>query len=252
MSVVYKYRLWCLEENTFVYTYNDTVPTICPNNHTDRSLDDSKTTIVDKITPETSTIVQNVPGYYQMATTIITVPSGATGSIYEQTFSFPMDLQLWLMEFTSIADMVGDNFHIVAAPETIIGAVIAPVSTSDTVLTVTNTVFTSGVIAKGLEILLDDGANKQSLGLVTAVDETNSQLTIQNPPSVAYSPGSYVKMNIYVVKNQVIDVAGKTFVYGRKGITTKTIAANTPLKFVYTNNNGLAKNLYFNLEFNYY
>lgn len=251
MTTIYKYRILCATESTYVYKYDTQLPTTCPND-TSHTIDSSSVTIVETYNNETSEIKQTIPGYYQMGTTMITVPSGATGSIHEQTFSFPMDLQLWIMEFTSTSDMVGDIFNIIAAPETIVGAITSPVSTSDTVINVTNTIFTSGVVAKGLEILLDDGVNKQSLGLITAYDETNLQLTVQNSPSISYLPGTYIKINTYIVKNQVIDSPNKTFVYGRKGITTKTIQANTPLKFIYTNNNGIAKNLYFNLEYNYY
>lgn len=252
MTTVYKYRLWCIEEATYVYTYGTQAPTLCPNNHTDRSINPASTTAIEIISNETHAITQEIPGYYQMSTTTITVPSGATGSIYEQTFSFPMDIQLWVMEFTSTSAMVGDSFSIIAAPETIIGAVTAPVSTTDTVLNINNTFFTSELIAKGLEVMLFDGVNTDLLGLIVGHDAKNLQITVQNSPSISYAPGSYIKFNTYIVKNQHIDASNKTFVFGRKGITTKLIQANTPLKFVYTNNTGTAKNLYFNLEYNYY
>lgn len=251
MTTINKYRLWCIEENTYVYSFAETEPTICPNNHADKSIDTSKTTIVQSIVPNTTIIQSDVAGYYQMATTTITVPTGATGSVYEQTISFPMDLSLWIMEFTSSANMVGDVFSIIAMPETTAGYVTAPVSIGDTVINTSSTIFTSGLIVKGMEFILDNGVTKQSLGLITALDTVNSQVTVQTPPTVAYAPGSLIKINTYTVRNQVIDSVNKSFIYGRKGFTTKQIPANSLIKFVYTNNNGLAKNMYFNLEYNY-
>jgi len=45
---IYKFRVWCNVENIWVETLSETTPTYCPNNN-EHNIDDSKTTIIDKI-----------------------------------------------------------------------------------------------------------------------------------------------------------------------------------------------------------
>ena len=44
MTTVYKYRLWCETESTHVYTWDESEPSVCPNNSS-HSIDVSRTTI---------------------------------------------------------------------------------------------------------------------------------------------------------------------------------------------------------------
>ena len=248
MSTVYQYRIWCDTESTYVYSYGTSAPTTCPNN-TAHTIDPSKTTAIQTITPETRNITQIVPGYYQRSTKPITVPVVTPGTVYSQTVSYPMDLNIWLIDLTTTTDMIGDSFSIIQAPETTIGYITAPVADTDTVLNVSSTAVSIDIV-RGFELILDDGVTKTSLGLITAVDSTNSQLTVENVPGVAYAPGTLIKINAYMVKNLVVDSI-RTFVFGNKGVATKLLPANTPFLFDYTNNTGSAKTLYFCMEYNY-
>lgn len=47
MTIVNKYRLWCNDESAWVYQWNESEPTACPNN-TSHTLDTDKTSIVAK------------------------------------------------------------------------------------------------------------------------------------------------------------------------------------------------------------
>ena len=48
---IYKYRVWCNNESTWVEIWAEEIPTTCPNNNT-HSIDTSKTTIIDQVSTE--------------------------------------------------------------------------------------------------------------------------------------------------------------------------------------------------------
>ena len=47
MSDLFKYRVWCNTENTWINTWSETTPTVCPNNNS-HEIDSNKTLIVEK------------------------------------------------------------------------------------------------------------------------------------------------------------------------------------------------------------
>ena len=59
MTVVNQYRLYCNTEATYVYGYNTSTPTVCPNNNT-HSIDTTTITIVQTIS-DSSVSVSNLP-----------------------------------------------------------------------------------------------------------------------------------------------------------------------------------------------
>jgi hypothetical protein len=48
MPVLNKYRISCTTENIYTYTWNDTQPTVCPNNNS-HTIDSTATTIIDSV-----------------------------------------------------------------------------------------------------------------------------------------------------------------------------------------------------------
>jgi hypothetical protein len=52
---LYKYRVWCTTENAWVFTWNNSTPTTCPNNNT-HTITSTSTTIVDSLTSAPATI----------------------------------------------------------------------------------------------------------------------------------------------------------------------------------------------------
>jgi hypothetical protein len=60
MSTVNKYRFFCNTENTHVYTWNTTTPTVCPNNNT-HTIDSQSITIVDTVSDERAVVVGKTP-----------------------------------------------------------------------------------------------------------------------------------------------------------------------------------------------
>ncbi len=250
MTTLYQYRIWCETENMYTYVWSESLPTVCPNDTT-HVISASTITIVGKMETPMVTIQNDIPGSYQSSTVRIDVPSGATGSIYIQDISFPYDIYIWTTEFVSDASMIGDEFNIIASPNTTIGVITAPALIGATTLNVSSTIFTSGYVTRGVDISISDGTNTQILGRVTDIDAVNQTITIENALISGYNAGSFVLLNVYVVRNQYIGAANKTYLYGKKGFSARKLEKDQVFEFVYKNNTGTAKTVNCDIEYNY-
>jgi hypothetical protein len=59
MTIAYQYRLYCNTEAAYVYGYNTSTPTVCPNNNT-HTIDNTTITIVQTVSSPTVS-VSNLP-----------------------------------------------------------------------------------------------------------------------------------------------------------------------------------------------
>lgn len=250
MTTLYQYRIWCETENTYTYVWSETVPTVCPKNTT-HDISTSTITIVNKMETPMVTIQNDVAGSYQSSTVRINVPASEPGSIYTQDISFPHDTYIWTSEFMSDSSMVGDEFNIIVSPNTTIGVITTPSLTGATTFSVSSTIFTSGYVTRGVDLSISDGTNTQILGRVSDMDTVNQTITVENPLVIDYNPGSYLLLNVYIVRNQYIGAANKTYLYGKKGFSAKKLAKGQVLQFLYKNNTGTTKIVNCDIEYNY-
>ncbi len=230
------YKLYCIDERRVVYKWTDTPPTVCPNNNVhDIDLDSVK--ISQKyndrvIAEEIST------GYFESQHIPMNIPSGTPGDITEHDVTWPMDILLWKTYLTPTPDMIGDFISVLAAPETTVGAITAPVNIGDTVLNVSSTVTDN--VWRGFLITLDDGTNKDVLGRCTAVDAGAGTITVTTPTSFGFAIGTPVKISIYVLDS--IYIADTNIIdIGAKGFRGKRVDDGTILRIYYTNNSGTSK-----------
>ncbi len=80
------------------------------------------------------------------------------------------------------------------------------------------------------------------MGRITAIDTVNLTVTVENELANSYvtSPPTYIKLNVFSVKNFSIDKT-ENVGFGNKGFRGKTIPAGTILRVRYVNNDGVAK-----------
>lgn len=239
---VYKYRAICIEEAIYVYQWGTIPPTLCPNVHADRTLDTSSITVVETVASTDVTAKEQSDGYYQSKSFYLSIPAGVTGAMSTQTVSWPVDILLWLTEVYVGPGADSDMFEIIGSPDTIIGVCTAAVTAGDTVIYVSPTVIQN--ISFGLNVNIFDGVNNDVVGVVTAIDADASTITIEIPPTHSFAIGSYIILNVYVIREHIIygsDSCGYRTSFGEKGFKGKPVAANVELKFNYYNNTTTAK-----------
>lgn len=196
------------------------------------------TPIVELYTEKVKIIEEQVheqtQGHFQ-STTIDLYISGVTGMTYTDV-SFPYPISLFSSEWLVSESQIGDNAEFQLAPNTVCGALTQSHSFGDTLLHVSDTVFTQANIMLGYYITI----NGQDLGRVISKDSNNLTITVENPIATDLSPGTYVMFTVKVVPHWRFNAPGFCSV-GESKIGASFIPANTTMRLVYYNNSGLAK-----------
>lgn len=251
-STLKRWRVLCIAENIMVDVFSIEAPTICPNDHLDRSIDTSRTILAEVISKNTTIIEDNTPGNFQRQMLSISIPAGSPGDITNHDFVWPYNLLIWKTELTPTSSNVGDMLDVSVAPNTIVGALTALANIGDTVLNITSATFGLPNLTRGLVAHITNTITQQDLGRILAVDNTNFQITVENSLTQSYNPGTLFQITVCVIKEEVFVQPNIKLTVGEKGIRTKSLSENTVLRFTYHNTDGAAKNLYPIMEFNYY
>jgi len=74
-----------------VYTWSDTQPTLCPNDHSNRS-NIQNIGISDTIEQNTVSIEQNVTSNYQTTTLVVPIPVMTIGDVHIHDITWPIDI----------------------------------------------------------------------------------------------------------------------------------------------------------------
>lgn len=151
--------------------------------------------------------------------------------------SFPFNISLFSAEWNVDTIHIGDiaEFHL--APDTVIGVITAPVAINDTVLHVNDTVINN--IKLGFFVTI----GTEELGMVLNVNKENSTITVQTPTTTTHNPMTYVKMTVKIVPKWRFCSTGFCSV-GESKIGASYIPANTKLRLVYNNLNGIDNKLF--------
>jgi len=234
---VNKYRFFCIEENGYVSQWGTVAPTICPNNHADKTIDLNSITIVEKI--ETNIIVTDDTsvGFFCVEQFVHNVPAGSPGDISIFDISWDTNITLWKTVFTPLTENIGDIVNVVAAPDTLIGYATAPITTGDTVISVSPTVLAN--LHKGFEFVINDGVNKH-VTVALDIDLVLGTVTLKEASAFDYIPGSLLYLGVYLIKNMKI-FNTYPISMGDKGLKGKDLLAGTKIRIFHTNGDGLAK-----------
>jgi len=187
-------------------------------------------------------------GLYSAQSLIIDVSAGEAEKIVD--FTWPIDIALMSGTLGISEDMVGDNFTIDVGPNTLIGALIAPLNVGDTSIYVSSTVLEN--IKKGFYIGLYGAgqATGTEISQVIDRDDANSCLRLLNPSDVSANAGSYVAMCAKLIPNLFLHSMDKVEI-GKDVPTGQRIPKNLPVRVHYHNNNGVAKKISFFIEYLY-
>lgn len=250
------WRVYCETEDTYREWWLPTdasTPTTCPvdTNHTITNNLTSEVaieTIVGRVKIEEETIPTQ--GFFMFEGFKKDI-DGNVGSVTTITKSWPYRISLLEGWFYSQDDQVGDMVEAVVGPETVTGAITAPVSVSDTEISVGDTVIENTAV--GFRLNLTDGVNVADLGRVLSIDSANSTVSVETPSSHAFSPASptYVRQNVDIVKMISLNVGKVRYGFAGKKMGGKTLPPNIPLEIRYINVTGGEKSFSYNIEYIY-
>lgn len=245
-QTVYQYVVYCIEEDTDVTQWSVDPPTLCPNNHNDRTIDQTKTRITSQISQKIVKVNEPTDGYFEANGLTFDIPAGNPGDEHILMTNWPMDILIWRTQLVALPNNVGDSFSIIGAPDTIIGITTDNAIIGATTLVVSPTVLPN--IVKGLDLSIDDGTNYQKLGRVTGIDNTLSTITVENALINPYTLGAFIKLNVYMIRNYFIS-SNRLISFGDKGFRGKILPAGVNMKLIYKNMDGQAKKVDWHVEF---
>lgn len=252
-TTIYKYRIPCTTTSTYEYVWSETTPTTCPVN-TGHTIDSANIIIVDKVEKNVVTIAEEtIPtqGYYRAKGDKLLITNATPGSITTKTITRLYRQSLLEGWFFTETNQIGDYIEAFVAPNTVIGAITAPVTVGATTFSVSPTVFQN--IAIGFSIKLSDGTNIDDVGECIGIDTGNSTITVETPTINSFSPltPTYVLLTVKIIEGFYINSAPVKFEFAQKKLGGKTLPPGVPLVIYYHNLSGGTKSLSYCLELIY-
>jgi len=137
------------------------------------------------------------------------------------------------------ADMDGDCMTWEISPNTTIGTVTSNITIGDSIINVSQTVVDN--IDAGFKCRIADATSPtvtyEDVGQVLNVDKENSQITIENTASMAWTAASgvIIQMTVSFADEMEIGSTPTTFEIGKSTIGASYLPANTPVICSYDN-----------------
>ncbi len=190
-----------------------------------------------RVNEEDDDPLKRTGGHFRSKMYEFNIPLGNGPHFFEWTFPHPIGILS--MFFLGDSLIFGDKFDVKIARNTIIGNITSNVNIGDDVINVSETVTANAYI--GMEFILDDGTNEESLGYIVEVNPAEGTIKTENSATIAFSATSptFTKITIVVIENFYIHESSVPVVIGSTKIGASFVAANTTISFIYTNTSGL-------------
>ena len=250
MSSVNIYRIFCIEENIFVTLPSFEEPILCPNNHSNRTIDPNKTSIVNIADNNSMVIEEPTSGVFQAESIPIDIPETQPGQLVTIDLSWPMEILIWKLDFMPIPEMANDVISVVIDPDRKIGNLTQNGTDGDTILHVSTDTFAT--IMRGFDIDVYDGVKRNNVERVSEINETSETITVSKPiADNFYVSGNNVEIQYQnrIIRKCVVPNSSNSVSFGDKGFKGKKLPANTINRIEYVNNNGLPKKWNWNVQY---
>lgn len=126
---IFKFRIYCLTENNYNYTWDSIEPTKCPNN-TEHIIDLNSITVLDEVKSNAVSIIQqkNTGEFYRAESRKVIAPVGLSN----HDFVFPYDISVLTVGIDTKVENKDDIVNVLIAPNTIIGVLTQTTQENDT------------------------------------------------------------------------------------------------------------------------
>jgi hypothetical protein len=227
-----------LADNTL--TYND--------GSSDLGLSDATNHLKDIFPSEISIQEEDVKtgGHYQTQSFVIDVP--AQTGWHEEDISFPFPVSLLSAEWNNLSSYEGDQINLLIAADSTIGSLSSDANSSDTELTVSQSVIDNCRV--GGIVKITDGVNTDDCGRI--LSKTSTTITVETALVNNYlaSSPTYVKHTVEMLPESYLESVGSNML-GQTKIGGSYLPTGTVIKARYNNISGTAKKFIWWLEYLY-
>lgn len=233
MSTVYYYKLWCNDENAYVYVWDTQEPTVCPNVNT-HSINLESISIEDSVSEEKVIIneesANKTGGYFKIESQAFDAPPN---TITTYDFSYPIKMGVLAIKVPTNDNQEGDIMSVFLAPNTTIGVITSDANIGDTILNVSQTVINN--IALGFYVNITDFVNSDELNRVIGINKVNNTITVETPVQTGFTAsGTYVQISINYMDKWEIG-RGWVYEFGDSKIGASVADENVPARVIYEN-----------------
>lgn len=242
---IFKFRIYCLTENNYNYTWDSIEPTKCPNN-TEHTIDLNSITVLDEVKSNAVSIIQqkNTGEFYRAESRKVIAPVGLSN----HDFVFPYDISVLTVGIDTKVENKDDIVNVFISPNTIIGVLTQTTEENDTEITVSQTVIDN--IKKGFKVIIFSGGIYYDLGECLDINKIDMKITLSQALPQIFTVGSYICMSINNIKNFILcnDVH---YILGQKTIKSTFLPTGTIVRLQYNNVGNETHNLYFSFDYYY-
>lgn len=185
-------------------------------------------------------------GHYQAASWKLTLSVGE--STEELDITFPIPVSVLAAEWSNSEVLVGDSVEVCVAPDTMTGVITSAVSTSTTVIPVSQTVVDNARL--GYYAKLDDGTNADDLGRIVAIDKAGLTVTVETATVNAFAVNTSFKQTIKLLNKSPLPDTGRVQI-GQSKIGGSYLPTGTVIRIKYYNDSNTAKDFVFWMEYLY-
>jgi hypothetical protein len=241
------YQFYCSTEQAFIQIYSNTPPSSCPNGSSHSIVTNTIITLPPPVTPILikQNNIEKGNNNYRVESKSFSIPANTIGS---QIFTWPIDINVLTVNFSTDSTQTGDIINAYIAPNTTVGVLTSPVSAGSTIFNINPN--TLNYLNIGYNANITNGTQNNNLGMVTSIDTTNLSITTQNSCSNPFIIGDYMQMTVQNICNFELG-APTLYAFGKKNILASHVPKNTPIQMTYQNNSSSIKKFVFYIEYNY-
>ena len=210
----------------------------------------SITEVVDvKVLEENIEVSKRTGGHFKATSLEISAPATVGESSHD--FTFPYNISMLSIEYVGHTENNHDEFSVLVSPDTIIGAITSDVSNTDTVINVQPSVIDNAFI--GMLCKITDLTNTDDLGYILEIDNVANTITVSTAATQSFlaATPTYVQISVEVIKDIIIDETTAPTQVGGSKIGGSFLAANTTIRIIYDNKDGVAKDFHAIMELLY-
>lgn len=254
-TTVNQWRIYCETESVFVTGYlpEGSTCTVCFNNNT-HLVNANSISIINTVSTSTTMISTQLSGitngnFRAEKKKLICSAGSAEGVISSQSVSFPYNLNILAFSVQISPENVGDFIEIAITPISYIGVLESPITSGDTILTLTPFVF--GFLSIGYQLVFTNNTNgfKEETSEILSVNTNNNSVTLTSGLVTSFPAGSYIKFQLKRLKTYYLGTTGSLVIGNYLRASFFPITVQSELR--YTNFTNVTKNFYYGIEYLY-
>lgn len=253
MSSVYHWRIWCVDDQRWVYGYGPTAPTECydtpSGGHSTLSVQEmgeySSGTLVKIVSADTPPNKPAIVGYKRMLPidlkdedasppTLLLPGNGHTSRMV--WYSPPYPVNLYGISSNTSEDQEGDIIDLKVNENTAVGALTAPATSGDSTFNISPTVWEN--VYTGFDIALYDmvSQTREELGECIEVNTAAATITTEVACEYAFPAATtVVQLTLHPFPSIRLGKAG-SLKFGEFDVDASRLEPNTKITISYTNN----------------